>query len=767
MEPGASLPSLSPVPLRPAVVAGFSPFDADAAEVPPRHLRDYIRILYKYRWLALASFALTAGVMLLWTLATPRAWSAATRVQLSRSSPIKLRLDENVLRVDDNNPNTNGTSTFLATQVTMLKSRDLAERVIRGEHLAENEAFLDPSAERRGLLSLSGRLLSSLRPRGWDAGAPSGSAQEVSGSADIDGTLIDRYTRWLSVQELRGTDLVEIRFTTPSPYLSAFLASAHTRAFLEANEEARLATDVTAKEFLGRQIRESEDRVARSEGALNEFAAQHPGVAIDQEQKVVAQRLADLSTALTKSEAARVGLQSRYAFLTGDDGDPGAYFLDQPGIQKLHGTLLEIRAQRAAWAERLGPNHPQMAELARHESEVSSQLRAEVQREVAGVRAKWEAAREKEQGLRAQLAEQERGSVAERELGARYALLRGEVDNAHTLHDSLLKQQLETAVNAELGASNVRIVERAEVPLRPSTPNVPLNLVLALVAGALAAAAAAFGCEYFDSSVKSGDEVEGLLQLPTLATIPNFQLARRAAYSGKAPLAGPAEIVVLTEPRSPVAEAFRTLRTALLFSTAAAPPKVVLLTSASASEGKTVSSLNLASTLAESGARVLLVDVDLRRPSCHVRLGTDNLRGLSNFLAGQASLEDVTLALPSPRLDFIPAGPLPPNPAELIGSPRMRDALATLRERYDFVILDTPPVLPVTDTLLLARDVDGAVLVVKGHDTPRDLVRRARDLLVRASVPLLGVVVNNVDLGWGDLYFYQRYYGAYGAAEAA
>ena len=191
-------------------------------------------------------------------------------------------------------------------------------------------------------------------------------------------------------------------------------------------------------------------------------------------------------------------------------------------------------------------------------------------------------------------------------------------------------------------------------------------------------------------------------------------------------------------------------------------------TSASASEGKTLSSLNLASALVESGARVLLIDVDLRRPSCHVRLGVENLRGLSSYLAGHATFDDVRQTLTSPALDFVPAGPPPPNPAELIGSQRMHEVLMAARGQYDFVILDTPPVLPVTDTLLLARDTDGGVLVVKGHDTPRDLVRRARDSLVRAGVPLLGVVVNNVDLGWGDLYFYHRYYGPYQAtAEAA
>ena len=353
------------------------------------------------------------------------------------------------------------------------------------------------------------------------------------------------------------------------------------------------------------------------------------------------------------------------------------------------------------------------------------------------------------------------------------------MEGARGLHDSLLKQQMETAVNSELAASNIRVIERAELPERPSRPKVPLNLTLGALGGLVFALGAAFLCDYFDNSVKSSEEVEELLQIPSLAMIPNFTLARRRrqlAYGGAGDGNGAGsngggttggsngfggELVVLREPRSPAAEAFRTLRTAILFSAPGAPPKVILVTSAGASEGKTVSSLNLATSFAEAGSRVLLLDGDLRRPDCHRAFGLENDRGLSNFLAGQADLGGVIHALDAPRLFFVPAGPAAPNPAELVGSARMRETLEELRDAYDFIILDSPPVLPVTDAVILAREADGVVLVVKGDDTPRELVRRARDLLIQANPHLLGAVVNNVDIGWGGLYFYSRYYGGY------
>jgi len=746
--------------------------DVDYSESPPRHLRDYARTLYKYRWLAASCFGLTLGLSVLMTLLAPRLYTTATRVQVSRQSPIQLRLDGNVLDLDQSERTVNGMSSFLATQVATLTSRDLAERVIRTHHLVENKALLHPGAERRGLLAVGSQLLAFLRPRGL-ASAPVQPEQESPGGREVDAVLLDRYMHYLDVRDVRGTDLVEIRFTTPSPELSAILAAAHTQAYMDANEEARIATDVTAKSFLDGQLRQARERVERADAALRTFAKTHPTVAINQEQKVIAQKISEVSSLVTKAEGQRLTMQTRYEFLTKPDSDPLDYFLDRPGIQRLHLSLLDLRAQSAALAGRLGPKHPDSIELARQQAEVARQLRTEAQHEVSGVRARYDAAKLREDGVRQKLAQLEQAAIALGDRGTRYDLLRGDVATASALYSSLQKQQLETAVNSALAASNIRVIERAEVPKRSSSPKVPLNLMLGVLAGSVLALGATFVCEYFDNSVKSSDEIEGLLQMPALATIPNFALARRSQASralAHTPASGPAadaiaslgrELVVLHEPWSPIAEAFRALRTAVLFSTPEAPPKMLLVTSAGANEGKTVSSLNLALTLAEAGSRVLLIDVDLRKPTCHIALGIANHRGLSSFLAGQADLASVIHVLEAARISVIPAGPTPPNPAELVGSARMRQTLEDLRHDYDFIILDSPPVLPVTDAVVLAREVDGVVQVVKGHDTPRDLIRRARDQLMQANAHLLGVVVNNVDLGWGDLYFYNRYYGYY------
>src|SRR5437879_5960374 len=512
-------------------------FEAETGEAP-RHLRDYLSVLYKHRWLAIACFGATVSLTILVTLLTPRLYTASTRLQVAPQSPIQLRLDGNVIRVPDGDRDANRLMAFVSAQAAALRSRDLAERVIRERGLASNQAFLDPRPRRRGLGALAETLPRLVRPRGLE-NAPAGSAAHEAGSrTSAAPDLIDRYMRYLTVEEVRGTDIVEVRFATPDPSLSALLAAAHTQAYLDTNEEARRANDVTAQEFLGRQLEETRQQVERTEAALSRFAAEHPNVAVNEEQKTVAQRITDLSKQLTDAEGARLSLQSRYKFLgEKPHGDLLAYFLDRPGLQKLHLALLDIREQRAGLEGRLGPRHPQVQELRRQQAEIEAQLRAEVEQEVEAIRTRYDAA-------------------------------------------------------------------------------------------------------------KSSQEVADLLQVPTLATIPNFEQARRAAMRGPyarrlpAPsdgngraasngqgttdtLDGHGDLVILREPWSQVAEAFRSLRTAVLFTAHGAPPKVIVVTSAVAAEGKTVGSLNLATALAETGSRVLLLEADLRHPRCHRTLGVN------------------------------------------------------------------------------------------------------------------------------------------------
>jgi polysaccharide biosynthesis transport protein len=744
--------------------------EGEFREVPPRRLRDHLRVLSKHRRLAAGCFVaciIAAGVI---TVLTPRTYTAATRIQVARSSPIKLQLKDNVLDLEETERILNGASSFISTQVQALKSRDVAERAIRNFHLADNPAFNELAQGGTALAAVGVSLPSFLQPRGL----PEPAAVDPAAAADagpVDPVLLDRYSGYLAVEDMRGTDLIEVRFAAPNPSLAALLASAHIQAYLASIKDAQVATDSTAMAFLADQLADARTRVDHGEAALASFAAAHPEVAVNQEDQLIGKQITELSAQLSDAEGRRTTAQSRFEFLAKAKHEPLEHFLDESGaIAKLRLSLLDIRTQEAALKQRLGPNHSEMRELRQRETEVRLQLDNEVQQEIAAARARFKEAKLHEDELRSRLVAREKFATELRALGAQYEMLKGELETSRELYASLLKQKTDTAVHAELAASTVRVIERPEVPRYATSPRLRLNLLLGALAGTVLAVGAAFFRESLDNSVKSSEEAEGLLQLPTLAIIPNFALVRslgrprlltslrptdlwRANGAG-ADTAHP--LVVARDPWSPVAEAFRILRTSLLFSSGA-PPQVILVTSAAAGEGKTVTALNLASTLAESGRRVLVVDVDLRHPGCHDVLDVALQPGLSAYLAGEAELAPLIRELASPRLSFLSAGARPLNPAELVGSERLRAALAVLRTQYDFIVLDAPPVLPVTDAVLLAREADGVVLVMKGRTAPGDLVRRARDQLLFAGARLMGVVVNNVDRSWGTHHLYDSY----------
>jgi polysaccharide biosynthesis transport protein len=774
-------------------VAGRGPepnfIEGEFREVPPRRLRDHLWVIWKHRRLAAACFAGCVAAALIITLLMPRTYSASAQIQVGRTSPIKLQLKDNVLDLDETERILNGSSSFLSTQVEALRSRDVAERAILTFHLAENPAFADTDQSGAALAAVPILLPSFLQPRGLEAAEHADAVLPSPAAGPVDPQLIDRYMSYLTVDDVRGTDLIEVRLTAPDPALAALLTAAHIQAYLGSIKETQVSTDSAARDFLAKQLEESRQRLEDAEGDLTAFANEHPDVAINQEDELVARQIRLLALQVSEAEGRRAQAQSQVEFLGKAKREPLAHVLvGNDAIPKLRLTLLDIQSQQASLKQRLGPNHSQMRELRRQETEVRLQLDHEVRQEIAAAKAKLRAAQLEESETRGRMTALEKKGTLLRSIGGQYEILKTERDNARALHESLLKQKTETAVHSQLTAANMRVIERPEVPRYAASPRKKMNLLIGALAGLGLAIGAAFFRESLDSSVKSSEEAEGLLQLPTLAVIPSFGLPRplhtrlrdglRQGDSVSELLAtlrrgdatddtgnagsdgAKGDLVVVQRPWSPVAETFRMLRTALLFSSNGAPPQVILVTSASSGEGKTVTSLNLASTLADAGRRVLVIDVDLRHPRCHEVLGERPGPGLSSYLAGDVDLEHTVREIASPHIAFIPAGPPPANPAELIGSERMSEVLALLRKHFDVILLDSPPVLPVTDAVLLAHLADAVVLVMNGNKSPRELVRRARDQLLHVGANVVGVVVNNAGPDWDGayLYDYDRYH---------
>jgi uncharacterized protein involved in exopolysaccharide biosynthesis len=542
----------------------------------PSHLRDYIAVVRRHFRLAVTCFAATLALAVIVTILMPRRYTASTRVQVGRQSAIQLRLQQNVISLDDGDRGERGALTFVGTQATALKSRDLAERVIKSYGLAESPAFLEPAKHRRGAIAVAHDVQEIFRARGLSAGPAPRPSVVIGPSSPVDPELLDRYMEYLFVKQVQGTDLIDVTFVTPSPTLSAFLAAAHTQAYLEANEEARHATDLMAQGFLGRKLAGARKKVKLAEAALDRFAERHPDVAVDQEHRVGGQRIAELSSLLTKAEAARVGLESRYDFLTRRDSDPLAYFLDSPPIEKLRLALLDVRAQRAGFDARLGDNHPRMIELKRLEAEIGNQLKTEVGRGVASVRAHYDAAREREDRLRRKLEQQQEVGTEMNRLAARYELLRNDVQTARSLHTSPSSSRWRpppapTSTRRTCGSSSAPRCRSIRAGRRSAEPRArPGGRARRRARGRVRR-------EYFDHSVRSSSDVEDPAYSdarddPELrARARGGRVAAPPATNGDGAGRAPAEggrgdLIVLHEPDSAVAEAFRSMRTALLFS---------------------------------------------------------------------------------------------------------------------------------------------------------------------------------------------------------
>ncbi|MGH9342524.1 MAG: polysaccharide biosynthesis tyrosine autokinase, partial [Terriglobia bacterium] len=346
-----------------------------------------------------------------------------------------------------------------------------------------------------------------------------------------------------------------------------------------------------------------------------------------------------------------------------------------------------------------------------------------------------------------------------------YNILKRKVDSDNELYQGMLQRMKEAQVSAGLNASNIRIVDAAIVPKGPVKPRITLNLALGLILGLGLGVGLAFFQEYLDKTLKTSDDVERLLRLPSLGILPKFSLNGHGLHDGLKSEESEGKLIPLgangnghpapaIQTAPDATEAFRSLRTSILLS-ASPVPKLLLITSALPSEGKTTTALNLGATLASLNTNVVVVDCDMRRPAVHRSAGVENKPGFVQCLTGHVKLEDAVLPVPGvPNLSVIPCGPIPPNPAEILSSRVTGELLRKLREMFEFVLVDSPPILSVADSRILATLTDAAILVTRAHSTPYDVVRRARSLLYGANSRILGVALNDVDLHRDGYYGY-------------
>jgi polysaccharide biosynthesis transport protein len=714
-------------------------------DLSPRepHLYDYLLILRKHQWLVLSFMLAVVTIVSIATFRMQPVYVATSRIELGRENSNILPFqgtDSYDYMMDVEN--------YIETQSKILTSETLALQTIRNTALgadASSEAFA------------TGSLANQKRPP--ELGAFLGS---------------------LSVKRVPNSRLMDVSFEATSPEMAAQIVNAHIKNFIDQNRRSHYDATTAATSWLTDQLDELRIRMKNSEDARLDYERKNQIWELDDKQNITTQRLSEVSRQVIDAQSERMKKEALFEFARAGDADVVPQIRESPGVSELIHKRSDLTAQYSDALNQYGPNFPKVVRLQAQLKELEQSIEKEKKGVVARLESDYHEAEQREALLSRTLDQQKVEANQMSERMVQYNILKRDAEANKALYDGLLTKLKEAGISAALQSSNIRVVDPAMIPAYPSRPAKTRNVVLAFLVGLVGGVGLALLREYMDNTVKTPDDIETLARLPSLAVVPLFSDSDgdepRNKLMGSITGNGHnkhVELVAQHLPKSPMSEAFRALRTALLLSQAGHPPQVILVTSALPREGKTTAAANLAVTLAQLGDRTLLIDADLRKPGVGrlLNLGSGKYAGLSSYLAGVSSLDLVTVQHPAiPNLSAIPTGPLPPNPADLLSSHKLADAVAELRTKFKFVVIDSPPVMAATDAVILSVQADGVLLVVRSGETPKEAFTRTRDLLVSVKCHLLGVVLNAVDSSAPDYYYSYRYYPysyGYGPQETA
>jgi polysaccharide biosynthesis transport protein len=564
--------------------------------------------------------------------------------------------------------------------------------------------------------------------------------------------VVDALLGRVNVAPIRDSRLVDVKVASPDPRMAARLANALAAQHIARNQEFRFTETKGATDFLQEQLEEQRKKVEETELALQRYREKSDAGSLEDRQNIVVQRLADMNAQVTKARTDRLQKEAVYRQLQAiqasrDALDTFPAIISNSFIQQLKADLAMRQRDEAQLAEKYGPLHEKMkaAESATQAARV--RLDAETQKIVQGVRNEFEAALANERSLAEALERQKDEAFALDRKGIEYGVLRREAESNRQIYESLMQRAKETGVSSQLRATNIRVVDPAEIPRGPVYPRTRTNLMLGMLAGLVAGVGLAFLFDRLDNRVKSPEEIKQRLGLPFLGLVPLVDvdktfLARPLLNNGV-----PAHFV----------ESFRRVRSNVLFASAEEGGKSLLVTSTGPGEGKTLVASNLAIALAQAGERVLLLDADMRRPRVHELMARNQVPGLSSVLVDQAKPSEAIVQTDLQNLWVLPSGPHPPNPAELLGSRRFANLLARFTNHFDWVVIDSPPVMAVTDATIVAHRTTGVVFVIGSEMTSRHAAESAVDHLHAARAVIAGAVLNRVNIE-RNAYYYSRYY---------
>lgn len=695
--------------------------------------------LKKRRWIVIAAALLGLVYGVYKAKTQPRLYSAFGQIQVRSGSSNQFRLDAASMVGDTD------TASKMLTEIQIIKSDSLMLTVAREMDLANNPDFLDekgPVAHR-------------------DLDDPA-----------VRQATVGRLQGNLNVVLVPKTEIVNISYSSLNSKLAADIVNKVISTYIQRNYETRFASTQRVSKWLSSQLDDLKQQVETSQEQMMDLQRRLGILGFDPSHNQIATSLEDLSKAAGDAKLARIIAESRYRVLSGMDPDSMESSIDTgPGAAPAELTQLrtELSGAKASYAQMeatLGPNHPQSKSLKAQIVELSNEVSKEQDRLLLQAKENYVVARANENQTDAALEQQKADAYKLRDDLIEYTLRQREYEANRTLYEGLLQKLRTAGVEAGLESMEIDIVDQALPAAHPTLRSSSKIVLVGGIFGLIGGIIIAFVMDSLDTGLRTIAEVESVTELPSLAVIPRAR--RTSVEQGTSLTTAEQNLIVLSQSKSQFAESFRALRTSLLLSTAGHPPKFILLTSATPSEGKTTLSTNLACILAQGDARVLLIDADLRRPSVHHRFGMSGKVGLTTVLTGAATVESAVQNVKEvPNLDVLAAGPMPPFPTEMISSQAMDSLLQHCGEIYTHVLIDTPPILSVTDGVILARHSDAVVLVVRHGKSNKHVVRRARDLLVRSGAPISGIVLNAVDINSPDYYGYYGYSGySYASADS-
>jgi len=746
-------------------------------------LLEYWRIILKRKWIIVSFVASLLAFVGIFSFTSTPLYVASASILIEDSSSSLLNIQDistyGEYRYDF-------LGTYFKTQLKLLGSRSLAERVAKKMNLGSRQELQSPHFSRGNLFQTARHFFSF----GWMFPKKKEAPDEKQPIDQPDSYSVLAYAvlGGLKITPLVETRLVEIGYTSPYPALAADIVNTLVEEFINYSVETRYEATQQASEFLSEQIAQLREDLGAKEKELQKYGEEKKLLLLNEKESTVVSKFAELDTAFTEAQIERVNKEAIFRELQGLDIDSAPQYVNNSLIQSLKTSYTQIKSEYEEKSKIFKPSYPEMIKLRARLDSMKAELENEIKKAVDAAESEFRTALKKEASLRHLLESQRIDVVRMNNNAILYNSLKIEVENKRSLLNSLVGKQNETLVSARLGGlrtSNIKIVDKALVPNEPFSPNTRRHLIMALLLGLFGGLGLAFLVEYLDNSVKGPEDVEKITGLPSLGIIPQFTLnglKKRYGYSSEygysygegasgkeVSMAGVKEIELINHflPKFSISEDYRTVRTSILFSHAEGVPKTITFTSTLPQEGKTATISNTAVAFAQLGERVLMIDGDLRRHRLHRVFKVRNVMGLSSYLTGKASLEDVIQVTSIENIWLIPSGLHPPNPAELLNSERMKELMRLVKENFDIVLIDTPPVLAAIDPVIISSLSDCTVFVVRAGKTGRKLFLQAVEEIRKAKSQIIGVIFNEVTIKKDKYYspyyhYYQKeYYGEY------